>query len=386
MFFYLLYHIIFEKSIYYHYILYNNILKAPNILYARKKVFSFFSNYGIINKRGIRRLKVKFDEMPDFLRDFIFHLESVRNLSKNTVEGYLTDLELFLKFIKKLKRNIEDKEIEELSIIDIDIKMINSITVDDIYLFIHYLMNTRGNTSKTIARKIASLKTFFKYEYTIKEIIESNPTDKLSSPSLEQKMPKYLKLNECEQLLSSIDGPFKERDYCMIVIFLNCGIRLSELVGIDLSDIREDQILIRGKGNKERLIYFNEACQNAVKDYQNFKLTFYKDKNYDHRALFLNRNGKRLQKRWIEELVKKYMEKAGLEGKGYTPHKLRHTSATMMYQNGSDVRILKDILGHANLGTTQIYTHTSDSQMKDAMFNNPISELSSKKTVKKDNE
>lgn len=319
-------------------------------------------------------MAIDLDKCFPQLRDFCYYMETIKGSTVLTVEAYYVDLMMFFKYMKFLKNPVTNQKIDDICIKDIDIDFITDIEYEDIMQFFHYLKITRNNNERTRARKATSLKMFFKYLHVEKEVIEVNPTEKLVFPRQRKELPKYLQMEECIQLLNSIDGPNKERDYCLIVIFLNCGVRLSELVGMNMKDIRKDgRIVVRGKGRKERTLYFNEACQDAVSEYQKFKDIFFKGKDYDKNAIFIGATGKRLSKRWVEEIVKRRMEKAGFAGRGISPHKLRHTAATILYQRGTDIRLLKDILGHADLGTTQIYTHVSNEQMKDAMCESPIS-------------
>lgn len=308
------------------------------------------------------------------LKDFIFYMETVKGFTAETVYAYYTDLLSFFKYLKYIKSPPKlNQTIDTMYIKDIDTEFLSQITYDDIMQFFHYLKSIKDYSERTRARRASSIKTFFKYLHLIREDISADPTEKLEFPRQKKELPKFMQADECITLLNSINGKNKERDYCIIVIFLNCGIRLSELVGINLRDIQKDgRIVIRGKGRKERMIYFNQACQEAVKDYQNFKTEFFKEKDYDRNALFIGNTGKRLSKRWVEKIVNKRIEDAGFGGRGLSPHKLRHTAATIMYQRGGDIRVLKDILGHVDLGTTQIYTHVSNEQIKNVMCESPI--------------
>lgn len=308
------------------------------------------------------------------MRDFIFYCETIKNSASSTVYNYYTDLTLFFRFMKHHKNTAPPaQKIDHILITDIDLDFIKSISLDDIYAFFHYVTIARGNAEQARSRKASSLRMFYKYLHVIKGVIEVNPCDKLEFPTTKKVLPKYMTETECLHFLNTITGPMCERDYCIIVVFLNSGIRLSELCGINLRDIQEDgRVVIRGKGRKERIIYFNEACHEAIEEYQASKKIFFENKSYDHNALFLTHVGKRIGPRGIENIVKKRMDAAGFGGRGLSPHKLRHTAATIMYQRSKDIRALKDILGHENLSTTQIYTHVSDEQIKNVMTNNPI--------------
>ena len=268
----------------------------------------------------------------------------------------------------------------KIDISGVDIELVRSVTVSDLYGFMVYCKEELRNNTATRARKTSTLRLFFKYMSVQTHRLDSNPADLLEAPKIKQSLPKYLSLEDSLELLNSVDGENGRRDYCILTIFLNCGLRLSELCGLDLSDISSDGTMtVTGKGNKERMVYLNDSCKTAIKRYLEVRphegLTA-ESKN----ALFISRNHKRISPRTVEHIVTSYIKKAGLDGKGLSTHKLRHTAATLMYRHGHvDIRVLKDILGHANLGTTQIYTHVSDTQIKAAIDANPLSEVKSKK-------
>lgn len=318
---------------------------------------------------------------PPIIRDFLTYNEAIKGKSSRSVDEYYLDLQTFFRYIL-LIRGMVDKntEFEEISIENVDIKLISSVTISDLYSFIVFCKDERGNNAATRARKTSTLRIFFKYLTSQVHLLEVNPAEMLDSPKVKQSLPKHLTLEDALELLNSVDGPNKERDYCILVLFLNCGMRLSELCGINLSDIRADGTLrLLGKGNKERIVYLNEACRDAINSYlavrpnDNIEFT-------DRNALFISRNKKRISNKTVQHIVKTYLEKAGLGDRGLSTHKLRHTAATLMYQHGNvDIRVLKDILGHSNLGTTQIYTHISDAQIKNAIDSNPLSSVKSKK-------
>ena len=268
----------------------------------------------------------------------------------------------------------------KIDISGVDIGLVRSVTVSDLYGFMVYCKEELRNNTATRARKTSTLRLFFKYMSVQTHRLESNPADLLDAPKIKQSLPKYLSLEDSLELLNSVDGENERRDYCILTIFLNCGLRLSELCGLNLSDISSDGTMtVTGKGNKERMVYLNDSCKTAIKRYLEVRphegLTA-ESKN----ALFISRNHKRISPRTVEHIVTSYIKKAGLDGRGLSTHKLRHTAATLMYRHGHvDIRVLKDILGHANLGTTQIYTHVSDTQIKAAIDANPLSEVKSKK-------
>lgn len=267
----------------------------------------------------------------------------------------------------------------KIDISGVDIELVRSVTVSDLYGFMVYCKEELRNNTATRARKTSTLRLFFKYMSVQTHRLESNPADLLEAPKIKQSLPKYLSLEDSLELLNSVDGENERRDYCILTIFLNCGLRLSELCGLNLSDISSDGTMtVTGKGNKERMVYLNDSCKTAIKRYLEVRphegLTA-ESKN----ALFISRNRKRISPRTVEHIVTSYIKKAGLDGKGLSTHKLRHTAATLMYQHGHvDIRVLKDILGHANLGTTQIYTHVSDEQIKAAIDSNPLSSVRDK--------
>lgn len=314
-------------------------------------------------------------DLPILLKEFLQHIYVVKNKSTLTVEEYCLDNKLFLKFLKRSKGFVPSSVvIEDIDISDIDISFLKSITLLDAYTFLAYCKDERDNDAAARARKVSSIRAFFKYLCTQRKLLNENPMEELETPKLKKSKPKYLTLDESLHLLSVVDGKFKERDYCILVLFLNCGLRLSELVSINYNDIRDNNtISITGKGNKERTIYLNNACLNAIKNYMAVRpVDGVKDKN----ALFLSSRYQRISPKTVQHIVYENLEKAGLGGRGLSAHKLRHTAATLMYQYGNvDVLVLKDILGHENLGTTEIYTHIVDEQLRKASDANPLSNV-----------
>lgn len=313
-------------------------------------------------------------DFPIVLEDFLNYIGTIRGRSKNTVKEYSYDLQMFLRFLK-LRYRMVDKEIEfnDIDVTDIDIELIKKVNIQDLHAFISYVDRERNNSNYAKARKVASLKAFFNYLHTTVDLLEKNPTLALETPKMNSRHPVYLTLSEAKRFLESIDGPFKERDYAIMTIFLNCGLRLSELINIDINKISEDTLTVIGKGNKERTVYLNDACIKAINAYLPLRPT---DNLKDDKALFISRNRNRLGPKGIQHLVKKYTEKAGIDKEKLSPHKLRHTAATLMYKHGNvDIRALQDILGHENIATTQIYTHVDDERLRDAVNNNPLSNL-----------
>lgn len=313
-------------------------------------------------------------DFPIVLEDFLNYIGTIRGRSKNTVKEYSYDLQMFLRFLK-LRYRMVDKKIsfDDINVADIDIELIKKVNIQDLHAFISYVDRERNNSNYAKARKVASLKAFFNYLHTTVELLEKNPSLALETPKMNSRHPVYLTLDEAKIFLESIDGPFKERDYAIMTIFLNCGLRLSELINIDINKIKGDTLTVIGKGNKERTVYLNDACIKAIDAYLPLRPT---DNLKDDKALFISRNRNRLGPKGIQHLVKKYTEKSGIDKEKLSPHKLRHTAATLMYKHGNvDIRALQDILGHENIATTQIYTHVDDERLRDAVKSNPLSDL-----------
>lgn len=326
----------------------------------------------------------EFLSLPEIVRDYVTYTETVKGRSGHTVDEYVSDLKTFFRYIK-LYRGIvpADTEFNEIAINDIDADFLRSVTLSEVYEFLVFCKNERNNNSLTRARKSSSLRSFFKYLTVKRKILDVNPVDQLDSPKSKKSLPKYLTLEQSIDLLNNVSGNYKERDYCILTLFLNCGFRLSELCGLNVTDVRSDNsIRVLGKGNKERIVYLNDACLDAIKNY--LKVRPVDGVPAEHKkALFLSRLKKRISRKTVQHIVYMNLEKIGLDGQGYSVHKLRHTAATLMYQHGNvDIRVLKDILGHADLGTTQIYTHLSNSQIKDAVESNPLSNIKAKNTNK----
>ena len=317
---------------------------------------------------------------PPILRDFLTYNETIKGKSAKSVEEYYLDLQTFFRYLLLIRGIADQKQdFEKIEICAVDASLLSSVTISDLYSFIVFCKNDRKNNAATRARKTSTLRIFFKYLTSQIHLLETNPAEMLEAPKVKQSLPKHLTLEDSIELLNSVDGPNKERDYCILTLFLNCGMRLSELCGLNLSDVRPDNTLrLLGKGNKERVVYINDACVQAIKSYMavrpNDDIVF-----TDRNALFISRNKRRISNKTVQHIVKTYLEKAGLGDQGYSTHKLRHTAATLMYQHGNvDIRVLKDILGHANLGTTQIYTHVANEQIKDAINSNPLSNVKQK--------
>ncbi|EIW6613631.1 tyrosine recombinase XerC [Clostridium perfringens] len=329
--------------------------------------------------------KLKFDFLeksknPKRVIEFLNYLENVKGKSLNTVKGYSVDLGLFFKFLKVykgLENNIELEKIEEVEISDLGDNFIKDITLSDIYAFLAFLEKVRNNSAYARARKVATLKSFFKFLNSKIKLIDENPTVELESPKINKRHPVYLTLDQSITVLNSMDKGNKNyyRDYCILTLFLNCGMRLSELCNIEIEKIKGDTLTIIGKGNKERTVYLNEASIAAIENYlknRNDSKATEEAKKY----LFLSSKYRPINKRSVEILVKKHIENAGFKDQKYTPHKLRHTAATLMYKYGNvDIRSLQNILGHENISTTQIYTHVDDETLREAVKTNPLANI-----------
>lgn len=334
---------------------------------------------------------VNIDEFPAVVREFASYKTSIQGCSPKTVEEYLLDLRTFFRYLLARDRKI-DPDSEEFTAIDIstiDINYIKGITTDRIYDFLLYTGNTRKNMWASKSRKLSAIKGLFKFLTVKRGYIEENPAANIESPKHKKTLPKFLSLDESKMLLGAVRNDTASasrlRDLCMITLFLNCGMRLSELVGLNINDMDRELAYIRvvGKGSKERIIYLNDACRAVLGEYLvNDRLTESKRKLPD-RAVFLSNRDKRISEKTVQAMVYKYLDIAGLGSKHYSVHKLRHTAATLMYQSGNvDIRVLKDILGHEQLNTTQIYTHVSDKNMMNAMTQNPLAELTDTKADK----
>lgn len=315
---------------------------------------------------------------PKLISDFLTYNEIVRGKSTKSINEYYIDLRTFFRYILYSKGLVDIDNFESADISLVTIDMIKELSLNDLYQFLIYCKNERDNSAATRARKCSTLRIYFKYLHTNVNLIDNNPAELLETPKLKKSLPKYLDLDESISFLKAVDGPYKERDFCIMVLFLNCGLRLSELCSLNLSHIRNNTIRVVGKGNKERTIYLNDACIEAINNYLPHRPcdgVLAKDKD----ALFLSRRKSRISNKTVQYIVKTTFEKAGLGGMGYSTHKLRHTAATLMYQKGGvDIRVIQNILGHENLGTTQIYTHVSDKQVENAAKANPLASVNSK--------
>ena len=319
----------------------------------------------------------EFAELPMLVQQYLLYIEAIKGHSGLSVLEYASDLRTFFRYLMRVRglvdKNTEDADID-LSPIDID--FIRKITLNDAYQFLIYCKNVRQNNENTRARRVIAIRRFFIYLTDNLGLLESNPMKNLDIPKTKKALPKYLTLAEAERLLSVVDGPYKERDYCIITFFLNCGMRLAELISIDYNDIKADgSLVITGKGNKERTVYLNQACVDAFIAYMKKR----PNDGVKDKALFLSSRNQRISPKTVQHIVYTNLDKAGLGDRGLSVHKLRHTAATLMYQHGKvDLLLLKEILGHENLGTTEIYTHIADDAAKKAIESNPLSKEKSK--------
>ena len=332
--------------------------------------------------------QVNIDEFPPVIREFASYKTAIQGCSPKTAEEYLLDLRTFFRYLLAKERGIDpdSEEFCEISILSVDVPYIKTITADKIYDFLLYTGNVRKNMWASKARKLSAIKGLFKFMTVKRGYLEDNPAANIEAPKRKKTLPKFLSLQEAVLLLDCVrndtESKTRLRDLCIITLFLNCGMRLNELVGISLNDLDRElnHVRVLGKGSKERIIYLNDACKIVLADYlTNYRL-IEKNRNLTDKALFLSNRDKRISDKMVQAMVYKYLDLSGLGSKHYSVHKLRHTAATLMYQTGNvDIRVLKDILGHEQLNTTQIYTHVSDRNMMNAMAQNPLANLTETK-------
>ena len=326
----------------------------------------------------------KYTDCPNILKDFLTYHETIKGQSQLTISEYYLDLRMFLRFMKLMRNDMPiHTHLDDIDIRDIDIAFIQKITTSDIFDFLSYLANDRsqnpdspaadyGIGASSRARKLSAIKSFYKYLTVRTKLLAENPVADLEYPKIRKSLPKYLTFEQSSALLQSVSGVNEKRDYAILMLFLNCGIRRSELVGLNLTDVYEDRIRVVGKGNKERFVYFGTPCRKAIDAYMEERK---KKVLTDNRALFGSRNGNRISTDAVHRLVKKALLQAGLDADQFSAHKLRHTAATMMLSGGVDVKTVQEVLGHENLNTTQIYTHIENTELKIAAQANPLSKL-----------
>lgn len=327
---------------------------------------------------------IKYADSPQILRDFLTYHENIKGHSPRTISEYYLDLRMFLRFIRLMRNDMPmNTPLDDIPIKDLDLDFIRSITSSEIFDFLSYLANDRAINADSMApdygiepsaraRKLSAIKSFYKYLTVRTKQLTENPVADLEYPKLRKSLPKYLTLSQSSALLQSVSGQNQKRDYAILMLFLNCGIRRSELVNLNLTDVYEDRIRVIGKGNKERFVYFGSACRKAIDAYLPER---HKKVLSDNRALFGSRDSNRISVTAVHRLVKKALLQAGLDSTQFSAHKLRHTAATMMLSGGVDVKTVQEVLGHENLNTTQIYTHIENTELKIAAEANPLSKL-----------
>ena len=324
---------------------------------------------------------IHIDDNPDYLNSFLEYSLTYKKKSPNSVDQYNSDLIMFLRYMKYHFKMTDEAEFSNINIKDFTIQDLAKVKENDIHNFITYLSINRKCGPATCARKISTIRIFFKYLTITNPLLSENPAQNLETPKLNKRLPRYLTLEDSQKLLNASfnneNDKNKERDFAIITLFLNCGMRLSELVGINISDIKFDdmKLTVIGKGNKERTIYLNKSCIDAINAYLKVRPTNpKKDSKNSDKALFLSSYRQRISKRTVENVVDRELLNAGLDTTKYSTHKLRHTAATLMYKYGQvDIRALQELLGHESISTTEIYTHVDNDQVRSAVENNPLS-------------
>lgn len=327
-------------------------------------------------------------DSPQILRDFLSYHETIRGHSPRTVDEYFLDLRNFFRYLKQARDpSLRNLPLDEISILDVDLNLVRSVTLTDVYDYMTYLSRDRvrhqnspnsevGLSSASRARKIATIRSFYNYLTTKMHYFDVNPVKDIDSPKLKKTLPRYLTLDQSIHLLESVSGENRQRDYCILTLFLNCGLRISELVGLNLNDIQDDALRVLGKGGKTRIVYLNDACKQALEQYRSVRRPI---TGRDQNALFLSMQNERISRGGVHAVVKKCLRTAGLDAAQYSSHKLRHTAATLMLQNGVDVRAVQEVLGHEHLNTTEIYTHIDNEALRVAAKANPLSHIGHQK-------
>ena len=316
------------------------------------------------------------NDVPDIVMEFLEYHSTVRGHSDKTVFAYYTDLKILFRYLKRRKHLVSlSTPFNEIDITDIDIDFIRSIKIEDLYRYQSFSPEINGTGSSLSAasrcRRTSTVKSFFNYLTVKRQLLDSNVCQNLDMPKRQSSLPKYLEESECERLLNACEGRYAYRDYAILMLFLSCGLRVSELVSLNLTDVYEDHVRVIGKGNKERIVFFAEGCREALDDYLSVRDNG-KIAEEAKNALFISSHNRRITARGVEQMVDKKLLMAGLDVSRYSPHKLRHTAATLMLKNGVDTRALQEVLGHSNLNTTQIYTHLDNASLHEAAMANPI--------------
>lgn len=319
-------------------------------------------------------------EAPPLIRDFLVYHETIQGHSRQTVDEYYLDLRSFARYLKQVRDpSLRSVPMDHIPLDDVSLELFQSVTLTDVYSYMNFLTRDKGLNAASRARKVATIRSFYKYLTNKAKLLTKNPVQDLDSPRQKKSLPKYLSLDESIDLLESVDGKNATRDFCILTLFLNCGLRISELVNLNVTDVRDNQLRVLGKGNKERILFLNDACVKAIQDWMI-------DRNaltlIDQNALFVTlQNRRRISVAAVHKLVKKHLADAGLDSTQYSAHKLRHTAATLMLQNGVDVRTLQEVLGHDHLNTTQIYTHVDNDDLRAAARANPLAGVKKRRKV-----
>ena len=312
-------------------------------------------------------------DVPDLVMEFLEYHSTVRGHSDRTVLAYYIDLKILFRFLKRRRRLVDPKTpFDEIDITDVDLDFIQAIRIEELYRYQSFSPESvQSLSAASRCRRTSTVKSFFNYLCSKRHLLDHNIALELDMPKRKASLPRYLEESECERLLQACDGPHGLRDYAILMLFLSCGLRVSELVSLNLTDVYDDHVRVLGKGNKERVVYFGDGCREALDDYlmvRNAEKIAEKDKN----ALFISQKNGRFGVRGIQQMLEKKLLQAGLDPTRYSPHKLRHTAATLMLKNGVDTRALQEVLGHSNLNTTQIYTHLDNAALHEAALANPI--------------
>ena len=319
-------------------------------------------------------------EAPPLIRDFLVYHETIQGHSRQTVDEYYLDLRSFARYLKQVRDpSLRSVPLDHIPLDDVSLELFQSVSLTDVYSYMNFLTRDKGLNAASRARKVATIRSFYKYLTNKAKLLTKNPVQDLDSPRQKKSLPKYLSLDESIDLLESVDGKNATRDFCILTLFLNCGLRISELVNLNVTDVRDNQLRVLGKGNKERILFLNDACVKAIQDWMT-------DRNaltlIDQNALFVTlQNRRRISVAAVHKLVKKHLADAGLDSTQYSAHKLRHTAATLMLQNGVDVRTLQEVLGHDHLNTTQIYTHVDNDDLRAAARANPLAGVKKRRKV-----
>ena len=294
------------------------------------------------------------------IKSFLDYHTAILGHSDNTAEGYNADLEV-LAAVLAWNRSTTP---ENLTAADF-----GSATLEELYAYMGTGRNGAALAPAARCRRASSARSFYRF-LTRRGLIDRDPAAELETPKKAKALPHYLTEDEARRLLDGCgNGKTGIRDRAILTLFLSCGLRVSELCGLDLRDVGADFVRVIGKGNKERVVYFGEDCREALDNYLDLRET---PQGADASAFFVSNYKKRMAVRSVQDMVDRRLEDAGLDHTLYSPHKLRHTAATLMLKAGVDTRVLQEVLGHASLNTTQIYTHVDSLALRAAARLNPI--------------